>query len=336
MLGKTILNRLGLLRPITRHKIGWRLLLVVSMGFSSCNPIEPSGPARPDLTGRKAVIVATTTLAADLVRQVGGDHVEVLSLMPPNVDPHQYKASSGDVRKLQRADLIVYHGLHLEGRMADLLSDLQKRLRVVELAAKIPEDQLLRTLDSSEGVFDPHIWFDVRLWARTIDGVRDALIDRDPTHRDDYEKRAAAYRRELESLDAEIRTQVAVIPPEKRVLITAHDAFRYFGRAYGFEVRGLQGVSTVTEPGLNDVQELARFIAERRIPAIFAETSIPDRNLLAVQQAVQRTHGFHVRFCSEKLYSDSLGAPDSQAGTYVGMVRHNVATIVSALAPGTP
>jgi manganese/zinc/iron transport system substrate-binding protein len=316
----------------------WRQRLMIALivatlgGLWGCHPTSPPGPTRPDLTGRKAVVVATTTLAADLVRHVGGVHVEVLSLMPPNVDPHQYKASAGDVRKLQGADLIVFHGLHLEGRMADLLSDLKKRLRVVELGAAIPESELLRPRDSSPSTFDPHIWFDVKLWSRTVDAVRDALIDLDPAHAEDYTTQAASYRQELESLHAEVRETIRVIPSEKRVLITAHDAFHYFGRAYGFEVRGLQGVSTVSEPGLADVQELARFIAERRIPAIFAETSVPDRNLLAVQQAVQRTHGFQVRFCSEKLYSDSLGEPGTEAGTYVGMIRANVRTIVSALA----
>lgn len=307
------------------------LLLGAIATLSGCSPVASPGPTRPDLSGRNARILATTTLAADLVTQVGGPWVDVSALMPPGVDPHQYKPSAGDVRKLQQADLIVFHGLHLEGRMADLLADLRHRLRVVELAASIPEHEWLRGSESSDSAVDPHLWMDVSLWAKAIVGVRDALIELDPAHRAEYEARAAAYQRELEALDREIRDTVATLPTERRILVTAHDAFRYFGRAYGFEVRGLQGISTVSEPGISDVQDLARFIADRRIPTIFAEQSVPDRNLLAVQQAVRRISDHEVRFSPAKLYSDSLGEPGGEAGTYIDMMRHNVRTIVSGL-----
>lgn len=321
----------GILSLMSKTAVWMALLFGGVASLLGCTPVSSPGPTRPDWSGRKPRIVATTTLAADLVIHVGGGCVDVVALMPPGVDPHQYKPSAGDVRKLQQADLIVFHGLHLEGRMADLLSELRHRLRVVELAASIPEQDWLRSTDSSEVAVDPHLWFDVSLWARTVIGVRDALIELDPDHRAEYESRAADYQRQLESLDREVRDAVAKIPSEQRILITAHDAFRYFGRAYGFEVRGLQGISTVSEPGISDVQDLARLIVDRRIPTIFAEQSVPDRNLLAVEQAVRRISDHRVRFSPVKLYSDSLGEPGSEAGTYIGMIRHNVRAIVAGL-----
>jgi manganese/zinc/iron transport system substrate-binding protein len=286
------------------------------------------GTARDD--GRLSV-VATTGQVADLARQVGGEHVRVTALMGPGIDPHLYKASAGDVDRLRLADLIVYNGLHLEARMGDVLEGLSSRKPTLAVAEAIPVDRLLSSPDYADA-HDPHVWFDVQLWRLGIEPLAARLAELDPAHAEAYRARAAAYAEELDRLDAELRATFATIPDGQRVLVTAHDAFGYFGRAYGFDVRGLQGISTATEAGTADMQALAAFIAERRIPAIFAETSVSTRALEAVREAV-RARGFEVRL-GGALYSDALGDTDTPAGTYAGMVRHNAATITAALREG--
>lgn len=286
------------------------------------------GTARDD--GRLSV-VATTGQVADLARQIGGEHVRVTALMGPGIDPHLYKASAGDVDRLRLADLIVYNGLHLEARMGDVLEGLSSRKPTLAVAEAIPVDRLLSSPDYADA-HDPHVWFDVQLWRYGIEPLAARLAELDPAHAEAYRARAAAYAEELDRLDAELRATFAAIPDGQRVLVTAHDAFGYFGRAYGFDVRGLQGISTATEAGTADIQELAAFIAERRIPAIFVETSVSARALEAVREAV-RARGFEVRL-GGALYSDALGDTDTPAGTYAGMVRHNAATITAALREG--
>jgi manganese/zinc/iron transport system substrate-binding protein len=273
-------------------------------------------------------VVATTGMVGDVAQRVGGERVRVTTLMGPGVDPHMYKASEGDVRRIFRAELIFYNGLHLEARMGEVLAHMRGRVRTQAVAETIATDRLLRPPEF-EGAYDPHLWFDVRLWMETVRVVAEALATHDPEHAAEYEGRAAAYLSELEELDGYVREQAARVPAERRVLITAHDAFNYFGRAYGFEVRGLQGISTAAEAGTADVQALAEFIARRRIPAIFIESSVPPRAVEAVQAAV-RSRGFRVEIGGE-LYSDALGRAGSEAGTYTGMVRHNIDTIVGAL-----
>lgn len=296
-----------------------------------CTPITNGERTRPDLSSRKARVVVTTTMIADLVRIVGGTHVEVTSLMQAGVDPHQYKPSAGDAKKLQDADLVVYNGLHLEGKMSDVFEELAGRLRVHAVASTLDERELRVGTEGFDGAHDPHIWFDVSLWAKTIPGVRDALIDLDPAHADSYKANADRYAKELANLHDEVKARLKDIPKDHRVLITAHDAFYYFGRAYDFEVRGLQGISTDSEPSTADVRELAEFIAKRRVPAIFGETSVPDRNIEAVRQAVKKSAKFDVKFLGGTLFSDSLGDAGTPEGTYIGMVRHNVNTIAGAL-----
>jgi manganese/zinc/iron transport system substrate-binding protein len=244
------------------------------------------------------------------------------------VDPHLYKASEGDVRKLYRADVIFYGGLHLEARMGEVLEEMGARTRVVAVTDAIPRDSLAASPDYANQ-YDPHVWFDVRLWAMTVDRVAQALADADPPHAAEYRRRAARYRAELLEVDAYVRAQARRVPADKRVLITAHDAFGYFGRAYGFEVRGLQGLSTASEAGTADVQSLSRYIAQRKIPAVFIESSIPTRTIEAVREAV-RSRGYEVGMGGE-LFSDAMGTPGTPEGTYVGMVRHNIDTIVAAL-----
>jgi manganese/zinc/iron transport system substrate-binding protein len=285
-------------------------------------------PPERDAGDGRLRAVATTSIVRDVVAEVGGAHVRVEGLMGPGVDPHLYKASEGDVRRLFRADMIFFSGLHLEARMGDVLEKMGERTRTVAVTRAISRDRLLAPPEF-KGNYDPHVWFDVALWSSTVEVVRDALSAADPAHAGAYAQNAARYRRELEALDAYVREQAERVPAERRVLITAHDAFNYFGRAYGFEVRGLQGISTATEAGTGDVQSLARFIAERRIPAIFVESSIPPRTIEAVQEAV-RARGHRVEI-GGSLYSDALGSAGTPAGTYIGMVRSNIDTIVGAL-----
>jgi manganese/zinc/iron transport system substrate-binding protein len=298
----------------------WTAVLAI-MTMAAC-----AGDAAVD-DGRIPV-VTTTGMVADVVREVGGDRVRVESLMGPGLDPHMYKASEGDVRRIFRAELIFYNGLHLEARMGEVLAHMGDRVTTIAIAEVVDPAELLRPPEF-EGAYDPHIWFDVRLWMETVDVVRDALAAHDPDHEAGYRERASRYRARLAGLDAYVREQAGRLPEERRVLITAHDAFNYFGRAYGFEVRGLQGISTAAEAGTADVQSLAAFIAEQRIPAIFVESSVSPRAVEAVQAAV-RARGFRVEIGGE-LYSDALGRASSAAGTYTGMVRHNIDTIVGAL-----
>lgn len=281
-----------------------------------------------DREDRALRVVTTTGMIGDAVRQVGGDRVEVTSLMGPGVDPHLYKAREGDVRRLFRADVIFFNGLHLEARMGEVLERMGDRTRTVAVADAVPRDRLLAPPEFA-GAYDPHVWFDVRMWMAVVERVRDELIAQDPAGRAEYESNAAAYLSELAALHRYVQEQAERVPAERRVLITAHDAFNYFGRTYGFEVRGLQGISTATEAGTGDVQALATFIARRRIPAVFVESSVSPRTIEAVQAAV-RARGFEVRIGGQ-LHSDALGPEGSGAETYVGMVRHNIDTIVGGL-----
>jgi manganese/zinc/iron transport system substrate-binding protein len=303
--------------------IGLRLAALACMlAAGACAPPEP-----PDEEGRLSV-VTTIGMIRDVVQNVGGDHVRVVGLMGPGVDPHLYKASEGDVRRLFRADVIFFGGLHLEARMGEVLEEMGARTRVAAVSEVIPPDQRLSPPEF-QGAYDPHVWFDVRLWAMTIDVVARTLSAEDPANARAYRDNADRYQAQLAELDRYVREQAQRVPADRRVLITAHDAFNYFGRAYGFQVRGLQGISTASEAGTADVQRLAEFIATRRIPAIFVESSIPRRTIEAVQEAVA-ARGFQVEI-GGSLFSDAMGNPGTPEGTYMGMVRHNIDTIVGAL-----
>jgi manganese/zinc/iron transport system substrate-binding protein len=301
------------------------LLGLSAPGIGAC---AGGGAAEPD--GRLQV-VATTGMIADAATRIGGPHVRVEGLMGPGVDPHLYRASAGDVRRLARADVVLYNGLHLEAAMGEVLEEMGRRRTTVAIADSLDPDRLLASPDFV-GSRDPHVWFDVGLWADAVSQVTRALVVADPEHAAEYEERGAELDRELRELDAWVRRRVAVVPPERRVLVTAHDAFGYFGRAYGFEVRGLQGISTAAEAGTADVQGLAAEITRRRIPSIFVETSIPRRTIEAVQAAV-RSRGFEVGI-GAPLYSDALGSAGTPEATYEGMVRYNVEAIVNGLKDG--
>jgi manganese/zinc/iron transport system substrate-binding protein len=288
------------------------------------------GAPQGDTTGEgMPTVVTTTTIVADLVRQVGGDDVNVVNLMGPGIDPHLYKPSAGDVRRMASADAVFFNGLHLEGKMGEVLEQLDGRgIATVAVASCVPEDRLL-VADAASGLPDPHVWFDVELWRYAVECVRDGLVGLDAARADAYRSRAAAYSEELADLHREVVATVEAIPPERRVLVTAHDAFEYFGRAYGFEVQGLLGVSTSSEAGAADVQKLADMITERGIPAVFVETSVSPRYIEALLEAVAARDADVV--LGGSLYSDALGDVDGPAGTFVGTVRSNAEVILNAL-----
>jgi manganese/zinc/iron transport system substrate-binding protein len=303
------------------------LLLLFSIVITACADAA-SGADDLNVSERQVRVTTTIGMIADIAANVGGERVTVIGLMGPGVDPHLFKASEGDLRALERADIIFYNGLRLEAGMANVLERMAGQKQVFAVTQSIEREMLLDSIDYP-GSYDPHIWFDVSMWKLAVEEVRDTLIEVDPGSADLYRENAAAYLLELDELDAYVRQQAERVPEDKRVLITAHDAFNYFGRAYGFEVRGLQGISTESEAGTADVQDLAAFIVERQIPAVFVESSIPQRNIEAVQAAV-RARGFEVQIGGE-IFSDAMGDPGSPAGSYTGMVRHNIDTITSAL-----
>ena len=304
----------------------WTLTLLTGIG---CD-----GKRQPDAaTTGKLTVVTTIGMITDIVRNVGGTHVEVTGLMGPGVDPHLYKATAGDVARLTSAKLIFYNGLHLESKMGEILAKMTGNTKTIAVTDDVDKAHLL-TPPEFEGQYDPHLWFDVTLWMKAVEKVRNTLTEIDPGHQADYETNAERYLAELAELHQYVKTQAEKVPSEQRVLVTAHDAFNYFGKAYGFEVRGLQGISTATEAGIADVQELATFIAERRIPAIFVESSVSSRSIEAVKAAVN-SKGFNVKIGGQ-LFSDAMGTDGTPAGTYIGMVRHNIDTITAALTAAQP
>jgi manganese/zinc/iron transport system substrate-binding protein len=278
--------------------------------------------------GGQIQVVTTIGQIADAARNVGGDLVNVQALMGPGIDPHLYKASEGDVFTLLEADLILYNGLHLEGRMGEVLEKLSDEKTVVAVAEAIPEEMLLAPPEF-QGQYDPHVWFDPTMWGFVVERIAQTLSEYDPDNAETYQANADAYLEELTALDAEWIAKIASIPEESRVMVTAHDAFNYFGRHFEIDVVGLQGISTETEAGVSDLQRVAKLIVERDIPAIFVETSVSPRTIEAVQAAVQ-DQGAEVTIGGH-IFSDAMGEADTPEGTYLGMVEHNVNTITEAL-----
>jgi manganese/zinc/iron transport system substrate-binding protein len=301
------------------------VLVAVAMLLTACGEDASSGG---EIADRQIRVVATTGMIADAVRNVGGDRVDVTGLMGPGVDPHLYRPTASDVTALEAADIIFYNGLELEGRMTDIFVRLARTTPTVPVAQDIPTESLLASQDY-EDAHDPHVWFDVRLWQSVVRVIETELAELDPEHADDYRANADSYVAELEVLDAYVVEQIETIPTGSRVLITAHDAFGYFGHRYGVEVIGLQGISTAAEAGAADVQNLTRLIVEREIKAVFVETSVPASTIEAVQAAV-RSQGFEVEIGGE-LFSDAMGNEGTPEGTYIGMITHNTDTIASAL-----
>jgi manganese/zinc/iron transport system substrate-binding protein len=319
-------NMLRLGPPGTFGAWGAALLSIVVAGCRD-RGLETPAPAAAD---RRPRVLATTTVVADLVRQVGGDRVVVECLMAPGIDPHSYKPTPRDADRLAGADLVVASGLHLEGKLAALLERLERSRPVVAVADELPADRLIAV---GGGMHDPHAWFDPRLWSLCAPAAAEALARVDPPVAEEYRARARAYAARLVALDERVRARVAEIPAARRVLVTAHDAFRYFGRAYGIEVVGVQGTSTESEAGLGDINQLVELVVSRGIPAVFVETSVSDRNVAALREgAAARGHDVVL---GGRLYSDSLGGPGSGAETLEDVLTANVETIVAGL-QGSP
>lgn len=282
----------------------------------------------PPVEQDKKLVVCTTGMVGDLVRHVAGDRAEVISLMGPGIDPHYYKATQGDLQKLSRADVIFYNGLFLEGKLEGIFEKMARSKTVIPVSRDISKERLRKPV-AGQREHDPHIWFDVSMWTETLPVVVQTLSRIDAEGVDVFRANAEAYRVQLLDLDAWAKAQIAHIPSDQRVLITAHDAFGYFGLAYGIEVRGLQGISTVAEYGVNDVSLLVDFIVKRRVKAIFVESSVPERSINAVREGC-KARGWDVAI-GGTLYSDAMGPAGSGADTYIGMVQSNVNTIVEAL-----
>lgn len=299
----------------------------VALGQSTKQDAKPAASSTP------LNIVATIAMAGDLAVNVGGDRVKVKNIMGEGIDPHLYKASPGDVRLMTDADMILYSGLHLEGRMADLIVKMASRRTVVQVTDTIDE-KLLREPPEFAGHFDPHVWFDVSLWSTAATRVRDALIAKDPDGKDAYTKNAEAYTKLLAELHQYAKDTLATIPKESRVMVTAHDAFGYFGRAYGLEVLAIQGISTDSEASLQDINALVDTLVSRKVPAVFIESSVPRKTIDALVEGC-KSKGHTVAIGGE-LFSDAMGKEGTMAGCYVGMVAHNVDTVAKALGGKVP
>ncbi len=277
----------------------------------------------------KLRVVGTTSMVTALVRSVAGEQAQVDGLMGPGVDPHLYKPTASDVLLLQRAQVIFYNGLVLEGKMTDVFTKLARSKRhVYAVTEDVSVDELLQP-EEFAGHYDPHLWFDVQLWAKCVQTVQNGLSAADPANATYYAGRADALRVQLLELHEWALAKAAELPPERRILITSHDAYNYFGRAYGFTVVGLQGISTATEAGLADVARLVDFIKERRIKAIFVESSVSPATIRRVAEDAKCIVG-------GELFSDAMGTPGEMEngydlGTYPGMIKHNLTTIVRAL-----
>ncbi len=304
----------------TRVLIGILSFLFIWMGCGK--------KASEQVDHQKPTILATTGMIADAVANIGKDSVVVSALMGPGVDPHLYKATQGDLKKLRTADVIFYNGLHLEGKMSEIFEKLSRQKRVIPVAEGISKNEL-HLMDEKAGIYDPHIWFDVSLWKKAVMTMTDELSRAYPSHESYFRENSSVYLQQLDSLHEKIKLQIREIPEEQRVLITAHDAFGYFGTAYRIEVRGLQGISTMSDYGLKDISDLVEFIKQRKIKAIFVETSVSERSINAVIEGCRERN--HPVVIGGSLYSDAMGTKGTFEGTYIGMVASNVDKIVTAL-----
>ncbi|MDO6595981.1 zinc ABC transporter substrate-binding protein [Oceanihabitans sp. 2_MG-2023] len=277
----------------------------------------------------KLNIVTTTTMITDLVKNVGGEYVNTQGLMGSGVDPHLYKASEGDVTKLVNADIIFYNGLHLEGKLVEVFEKMGSKTKTPIALAEVIDKSTLIGSDYFASNYDPHVWFNIEYFKQFTKKVTQVLSEKDPANSLNYKENEKQYLAKLETLETKIKATIKTLPKEKRILVTAHDAFNYFGKNYDFEVVGLQGLSTATEAGVQDVQKLATFIINKKVKAVFVESSVPKRTIEALQAAVNSKN--HEVVIGGTLYSDALGNDGTAEGTYIGMFEYNVNTIVNAL-----
>lgn len=298
------------------------IAIVIAVCFVAC---KPTGKTKND----KFTIVTTTTMITDLVKTIGGDAVEVKGIMGAGVDPHLYKASEGDVSKLTSADLIIYNGLHLEGKLVDVFEKMNHvGKKTLALGSFLSEEQIINS-EAFVSSHDPHIWFSIKNWKTITIQLIAVLSKENPENKLTYEKNGNEYLSKLTALEVSVKSKIEELPVDERILVTAHDAFSYFGREFNFQVVGLQGLSTATEAGVKDVQRISNFIIENKVKAIFVESSVPKRTVEALQASV-KSKGQSVIIGGE-LFSDALGAVGEEAGTYIGMFHYNVNTIVNAL-----
>ncbi len=291
----------------------------------------PRAQSGPNSENALPYIVTTTAQIGDLARHVAGDTARVESLMGEGTDPHLYRPTRADRVRLQQADIIMTNGLHLEGKMIELLEKLAEEKPVIEMAQALPPSDILQTASAAH---DPHIWMDVSNWIAALGLVERTLSERYPNHSDLYRANAGVFENELKALDDYARKTIGSIPPGQRALVTAHDAFGYMGAAYGLEVFGIQGISTDSEAGLHHIEELVSLIVERKIPAVFVESSVSERNIRAlIEGAAARGHAVKI---GGELFSDAMGAPGTYEGTYIGMIDHNVTVIAHALGGNAP
>lgn len=302
-------------------------------GDSTAKPVTPAASGGTETTARKPRIVTTVGMVTDIVREVVGDRGEVIGLLSEGVDPHLYKPTREDVKQLSEADVVFYGGLMLEGRMEEPLKKLQSSKPVVGVAESL-DQAILRKPPEFDGHFDPHVWMDVKLWSQCVDAVAKTMRDFKPDHAAEFTSRAEAYQQKLAKLDDYVKKSIESIPEKQRVLVTAHDAFGYFARAYGMEVKSVQGISTESEAGVADVNALVDFLVERKIGAIFVESSVSDKSLKAVIEGAGK-RGWTVKVGGE-LFSDAMGSSGTYEGTYIGMIDHNATTITRALGGQAP
>jgi manganese/zinc/iron transport system substrate-binding protein len=295
------------------------LILILAFAFFNCKNDKK--------TNGKLNVVTTTSMITDLVKNVGGHHINIQGLMGSGVDPHLYKASEGDVSKLSNADIIFYNGLHLEGKLVEVFEKM-KTIKTVAISDALDKNTLIGS-EYFASNHDPHIWFNVDYWIQATQFVVNKLSEAIPEQKETFDANGAEYIKQLKVLKSEIQYTIETLPKEKRILVTAHDAFNYFGKSFGFEVVGLQGLSTATEAGVQDVQKLSNFIIKKNVTAIFIESSVPKRTIEALQAAVN-SKGHNVKI-GGSLFSDALGNAGTTEGTYIGMFKYNVNTIVNAL-----
>jgi manganese/zinc/iron transport system substrate-binding protein len=317
---------------LTRSFVVRLLILAAAASFV----LGLAGPTPTDHAAAEASrldVVTTTSMIGDAARAIAGDRAEVTHLMGEGIDPHTYRQTRSDVVRLGEADLVLWNGLFLEAQLEDLLLRLGERKPVVAVAETLPTEVLLKS-EEFEGRYDPHVWMDAGLWAEVVHVIRDTLIEHDPDGEPDYLANAEGYLEEIAELDDYARSVLASVPESARALVTAHDAFQYFGRAYDFEVIGIQGISTDSEAGLREIEDIVSLIVEREIGAVFFENSVTDRNVRALVEGAQARG--HELIVGGELFSDAMGSPGSYEGTYIGMIDHNVTTITRALDGDAP
>lgn len=308
--------------------------IAMILGAALLAAIAACAPPNGEQQSKTIRAVATVGMVADIVRGVGGDRVEVISLMGSGVDPHLYKPTRTDIQRLLDADIVFYNGLLLEGRMTDALVRTASAGKRVHAVTEALEEEYLLEPEEFAGHHDPHVWMDPRAWAAAVEVVRDHLIAADSAHASEYETNAAVTIARIVELDAYAERVLGSVPEGQRVLVTAHDAFNYFGRRYGFEVVGIQGISTESEAGVRDIERLVDLLVTRKIPAVFVESTVSRRNIDALR-AGARARGHEV-IVGGTLYSDAMGPDGAYEGTYIGMIDHNVTTIARALGGDAP